>query len=282
MTSIEAHVTSYMELCEKYYTTHARLNGLFNVRDSIEAARFEQQEEEYRGELEHIEPQMAELKEIISSAASGQEASREQLKTIINALKNKISQEDILLEAGAISKQRYENIVDSLNSELAQLQLKAKKLTDSIDYLKTALSSCTEEKALSPASDSVLDVYAEKVSSEDSTGSAPEKKMLAAGVYIMYLTGMVLWFLPIVGVVTAYLLKGNSGEVLQSHYRFQIRTFWIWFLYGCIALLLMLVLIGYLLALLIVVWLIVRCTIGLKYLFEGKPVPNPGSWMFGT
>ncbi len=282
MASIEAHVEQYMELCKKYYTTQARLNSLLNVRDSIEAGRFEQQEKEYRNELEHIEPQMDELKEIVSSAASVQEADWEDLNTKINALKNKIGQEDILLEAGAISKERYDNIVASLKSELAQLQLKARKITGNIDFLKKALSSCTEEKAFSLENDSVVDVYAEVVSTQDAMESGSESKMLASGVYILYLIGLIFWFLPIAGVVIAYVYRGNAGEVLRSHYRFQIRTFWMWILYAFISILLMLVLIGYLLLIFILVWLLVRCIVGLKCLSEGKPVPNPDSWMFGT
>lgn len=284
MTSIEDHVTKYKELCKKFFTTQTQLNNLLTVKDSIEDSRFEQQRKEYQDELDILEPQMNEFKEVISSAVSEQEMKKEQLTSKINTLKNKISQEDNLVEARAISIDRYKSIVDPLKRELEQLQLKARKITDNITFLKDALSSCTEEKAFSLADDSAVDVYVEEVSSEAPIESVPDGKAAipVAGVYILYLLSLFLPFLSIVGVVIAYVFKGNAGEVLRSHYRFQIRTFWMWFLYACIGLALTLVFIGWLILLFVFIWLLVRCIVGLKCLYERKPVPNPGSWMFGT
>ena len=63
-------------------------------------------------------------------------------------------------------------------------------------------------------------------------------------VYILYLVGVVVPFLPLVGVVIAYVVKSNASEWVQAHHRFQIRTFWIGLLYGFISLLLTMVVIG--------------------------------------
>ncbi len=279
MSSIQDHVTQYKKLCEEFYTIHSQLASLRNVAESIDAGRFQQQESEYQNKLDQIEPQINELAEIISKAISGQETSFQQMSAKINTLENKIGQEDILLEAGAISKDRYENIVAPLKNELAQLKLKAGNITDRITYLKSALDSCTEEKIFSSANEFVVEIDAEKVSKEE---RAIQSKAPATGIYLSYLMGLLIWFIPIIGVVFAYVFQGNADEVLQSHYRFQIRTFWIWFLFGMIVIILMTVVIGFFLAPVLLIWLLVRCIVGLKYLYEGKPVPNPKSWLLGT
>lgn len=278
MSSIQTQVMQYRKLCEEFYTIRSQLTSLRNVAESIDAGRFNQQENEYQEKLDQIEPQINELAEIISKTLAGQEMSRQQISAKINTLENKIGQEDILLEAGAISKARYENIVAPLKNELAQLRLKAESITDSVNYLKSALDSYTEEKIFSSSNAFVVEIDAEKVLKEE---PAFQSKLPATGIYISYLMGLLLWFIPIIGVVVAYVFQSSADEVLQSHYRFQIRTFWIWFLFGMVALILMTVVIGFFLAPVLLIWLLVRCIVGLKYLYENKPVPNPTSWLFG-
>ena len=84
----------------------------------------------------------------------------------------------------------------------------------------------------------------------------------------------------IVGVIMAYVNRSDAPQWLESHYRFQIRTFWIGMLYGFISMLLTSVVIGFALLLLVLVWWIVRCVKGMRALGERKPVENVESWMF--
>jgi uncharacterized membrane protein len=77
----------------------------------------------------------------------------------------------------------------------------------------------------------------------------------------------------------------------QSHYRFLIRTFWIYL--GLVVLfaglLVALILTGAVLAglgalataLWLFVWWYVRCWRGKKFAAQQKPIPNPASWLFG-
>ncbi len=123
-------------------------------------------------------------------------------------------------------------------------------------------------------------------SGPDSTGMGtglftPERKM-AAAVYLLYLASIIIGITSIVGVIVAYVYHGDADEVLRTHYRFQIRTFWISLLIGFIGILLAGIGIGFLLLLFLLIWFVARCAIGLKHLNEGMPVPNPGSWLFGT
>lgn len=99
-------------------------------------------------------------------------------------------------------------------------------------------------------------------------------------VYLLYLTGLLFGITGIVGVVTAYLNQNDAPDWLRSHYRFQIRTFWIGALCLFVGFLLAMILIGYLVLLFWAVWLIVRCVKGMKYLERGEAHPDPTGWMF--
>lgn len=100
-------------------------------------------------------------------------------------------------------------------------------------------------------------------------------------VYILYLAGVALAFTPVIGVVMAYFLRDEADPWVQTHYRFQIRTFWIGCLYGFIVLLLSLVAIGLLLIPLVLVWYIVRSVKGWIALSKREPIADPESWLFG-
>lgn len=100
-------------------------------------------------------------------------------------------------------------------------------------------------------------------------------------IYVLYLANLIIPFTALIGVIMAYINKGDEGDFLQSHYQFQIRTFWIGLLYVIIGALLTFIVIGWLVLLFYVVWLIIRCVKGLKYLGKKEPMPEPTSWMFG-
>ncbi|MEN8168926.1 MAG: hypothetical protein ABFS08_01715 [Pseudomonadota bacterium] len=99
-------------------------------------------------------------------------------------------------------------------------------------------------------------------------------------VYILYLAGLLFGVTGIVGVVMAYINKSEAPDWMQSHYQFQIRTFWIGALFIFLGALLSIVIIGYFILLFWMVWLIVRCIKGMKSLDKGEAHPNPTGWMF--
>ncbi len=98
-------------------------------------------------------------------------------------------------------------------------------------------------------------------------------------VYICYIVGFFIGISTLVGVVFAYLNRGRAGPVVDSHYTWAIRTFWIAILFGFVSLILMVVGIGFLTALATVVWVVVRVVIGLQAIGRGEPIKNPTSWM---
>lgn len=100
-------------------------------------------------------------------------------------------------------------------------------------------------------------------------------------IYILYLVSLIFGVTGLIGVVIAYVNRRDAPEWLRSHYDFQISTFWIGLLYILIGVAATLIFIGWLLLLLWVVWLIIRCARGMKHLARGEPCPFPDSWLFG-
>jgi uncharacterized membrane protein len=103
-------------------------------------------------------------------------------------------------------------------------------------------------------------------------------------VLIVYVLYCVLYFTGIsalIGVIIAHMKVGDADPVLQSHYRFQIRTFWIGFVYLVIGTPLCMVLIGIPLLAWWFVWSLIRIIKGIMLLNERKPIANPSSWLFG-
>ena len=81
--------------------------------------------------------------------------------------------------------------------------------------------------------------------------------------------------------MAAYVNRADAPEWLQTHYRFQIRTFWIGLLYLSIGIPLCLVLIGIPIMVWWFVWSMIRIVKGMLLVTEHKPIANPGSWLFG-
>ncbi|WP_432696174.1 DUF4870 family protein [Marinobacterium sp. YM272] len=100
-------------------------------------------------------------------------------------------------------------------------------------------------------------------------------------VYILYLVGLVVGVTALVGLVMAYINKGDSDSVAASHYRFQIRTFWIGLLMMVIGVITTPIILGWFVFLFWTIWLIIRCVKGLNYLEKGLAHPEPATWMFG-
>lgn len=99
-------------------------------------------------------------------------------------------------------------------------------------------------------------------------------------VYVLMLASLALPLTALAGVIVAYVYKDDAPPWLQSHYRLQIRTFWISLLYVTLALLLTIIIIGYPLLLFWLVWFLVRCIKGIRYLNRGQSYPDPDVWLF--
>jgi uncharacterized membrane protein len=104
---------------------------------------------------------------------------------------------------------------------------------------------------------------------------------LVLTVYILYLAGFLTGITVLVGVVIAYLQRDTTDRLSQSHFQFQISTFWIGLLYFLVGLITIHIGIGVLILLWWAVWTVIRCVKGLLALNMGEPIRNPNSWWFG-
>lgn len=104
---------------------------------------------------------------------------------------------------------------------------------------------------------------------------------LVLAVYILYLVGFLTGITVLVGVVIAYLQRDNTDLISQSHFQFQITTFWIGLLYFFVGLVTLHFAIGALILLWWVVWTVIRCVKGLLALNLGEAIGDPNSWWFG-
>ena len=116
-------------------------------------------------------------------------------------------------------------------------------------------------------------------------------------IYALYLGGLLSFFAfifllgPVVGLVMAYIFKGDNPGWVDSHYRYQVRTFWIGVLLSVIAAFLSLILFAGafgtmsgvsslaavgasgILFLVVGFWWLLRCVFGLRYVIRGAPYP---------
>ncbi len=109
-----------------------------------------------------------------------------------------------------------------------------------------------------------IQVYPVRAAHDPGEGETPKL------VYILYLVSLAVGVTAIVGVIVAYVNRADAPEWVKTHYRFQIRTFWIGLLYGLVSLITMLILIGFLFGLFTLVWWIVRSAKGLQCLSRSE------------
>ncbi len=104
-------------------------------------------------------------------------------------------------------------------------------------------------------------------------------------VYILYLAELVVGITGLIGVIIAYVNRSDAPEWLASHYRFQIRTFWLCLLYLVLLWVIALVLlspiafgIAVVVIMVLPVWWIIRCAKSIKYLSREEAYPDPAGW----
>mgnify|MGYP000054435952 CR=1 FL=1 len=103
---------------------------------------------------------------------------------------------------------------------------------------------------------------------------------MAQIVYILYLASIIFGVTGIIGLIMAYVNKGDSPDWLQTHYQFQIRTFWIGILIAIIGGITSAFGVGLIILLGLLVWYIMRCVKGMKYLGQSEVVPDPKTWIW--
>ncbi|WP_108501670.1 DUF4870 family protein [Paracoccus indicus] len=101
--------------------------------------------------------------------------------------------------------------------------------------------------------------------------------MPAKVVYGLYAVGYLVALTTLAGVIYAYMSRGQNA-VLDSHLRFQIRTFWISLLIGLLAMITMMIGIGFLIWGFLAVWGLIRVVSGFLLANDGKPISGTKYW----
>jgi uncharacterized membrane protein len=108
----------------------------------------------------------------------------------------------------------------------------------------------------------------------------PQEATTANTVYILYLVGLIVPLTPLVGLIIAYVHRHDAPDSVQSHYRFQIRTFWIGVLYSVIGIITCFILVGFFWLCFVLVWWVVRCVKGMQAVAAGAPYERPETWIW--
>ena len=94
------------------------------------------------------------------------------------------------------------------------------------------------------------------------------------------------------GVLRAYDYRKKSDDAGASHFRFQVRSFWMLLLYCLVIGGILNSLADFLLgpeardvvdifvSVVVVPWFLIRCIKGLRCLARQEPYPNPGTWLW--
>jgi uncharacterized membrane protein len=101
-------------------------------------------------------------------------------------------------------------------------------------------------------------------------------KTIATVVYALQAAGFIFGVTWIIAVIVDYVKRDDArGTWLESHYRWQIRTFWFGLLWGVIGGLLVFVLIGFVVLAADAIWIIYRIVKGWLNLVDNKPMDGP-------
>jgi uncharacterized membrane protein len=99
-------------------------------------------------------------------------------------------------------------------------------------------------------------------------------KTLTTLVYALQSAGFLVGITWIVAVVIDYVKRDEAkGTWLESHFSWQIRTFWWGLLWGALGVITFLILIGWLILVADAIWIVYRIVKGWLYLNDKKPLP---------
>jgi len=112
-------------------------------------------------------------------------------------------------------------------------------------------------------------------------------------IYSLYIGSIMTLVSAPLGALIAHLRLGRGARWIDTHLRFQIRTFWL----GLMATLLALITwhlaglaglppvyawsFGYVFATLGITWMMARCAVGVHRLTSNEAIDAPESWLFG-
>jgi uncharacterized membrane protein len=98
-------------------------------------------------------------------------------------------------------------------------------------------------------------------------------KNLTTAIYALYAASFLVGITSIVAIIMNYVKKQDvAGTIFESHFRWQIRTFWFGLLWGVLGALTVLLVIGWFLLIANGIWMIYRIVKGWLYLNDSRPM----------
>ncbi len=115
------------------------------------------------------------------------------------------------------------------------------------------------------------EVIANVPKNEQQDESLMAAKKIVTFVYALQAISFFLGFTFLISLIIIYVKENDvKGSWLESHFKWQKRTFWFGLLWTIVGLASLLIVIGYFILLLNTVWIIYRITKGWMRLNEGK------------
>jgi uncharacterized membrane protein len=97
---------------------------------------------------------------------------------------------------------------------------------------------------------------------------------------LLYLSSFVLGITGLVGVVLAYVWKGEPRAAWEaSHFQYLINTFWIGLIGSIVGFVLLIIVIGIPILLAVMALVVVRSVLSLVRAQKHEPMPNPATWL---
>jgi uncharacterized membrane protein len=115
----------------------------------------------------------------------------------------------------------------------------------------------------------------EKILMKNTATTETEKSAitLTTVIYALYAASYFVGVTAIVAIVMNYVKKDDvAGTFLESHFRWQIRTFWFGVLWGVLGTVTMMFIIGWFILIANGIWIIYRIVKGWLRLNDGKPM----------
>jgi uncharacterized membrane protein len=107
-----------------------------------------------------------------------------------------------------------------------------------------------------------------------STATADDSnKTLTTVIYALYAASLLVGISCLVAIVLNYVKKDDvAGTLYESHFRWQMRTFWYALLWSALGALSLVIVVGFFVLFANLVWFIYRIAKGWLRLNEGKPM----------
>lgn len=123
----------------------------------------------------------------------------------------------------------------------------------------------------------MTDIQPQSSGSNEPPGGEPQfvKDDNVVLVYVLYAASMIVGLTVIVGLIMAYMKRGEADEIAASHYTFLIRTFWFGLLGAFIGSVTIFAGIGVVIMAAVAVWVIIRIAMGFLRYNDGKPIADP-------